>query len=151
VGFTHYYRRKKTLPVAPFRAWRDDVAKIIEAVKDRAPVAWEEDQPAKPPELTNTCVRFNGIDEDGHETFRVPRVFEPDAWMKPQKGLYFDFCKTARKPYDLVVVASLTRLAFHMGKAVNVSSDGDAEDWEPGMELCRKLFGEAVLPFSEDD
>ena len=70
---------------------------------------------------------FNGIDGDAHETFVLMRVVEE-----------FNFCKTSRKPFDIVVTAILT-VAASMG--LDVSSDGDEEEWEPGVELARKVTG----------
>lgn len=73
--------------------------------------------------VTQRSVFFNGT----HETF----VFEP--------GEEFGFCKTAAKPYDVVVVAVLA-LAAHYGLA-EVSSDGEPSDWAAGIALARSASG----------
>ena len=39
----------------------------------------------------------------------------------------FDSCKTARKPYDIVVCCLLVILKYHLGNMIEVSSDG--ADW----------------------
>jgi hypothetical protein len=98
-------------------------------------------------------VCFNGAgDVDGvdlsHESFYVEQTFQP--WHEDMKadseGLWFTFCKTARKPYDLAVTACLIRLAFHFPETVKISSDGTAEEWEEGRALCERLFGFAAVP-----
>jgi hypothetical protein len=76
-----------------------------------------------------------------HETAYMPRVFEPSEWNKPDKGLYFAFCKTAFKPYDLAVTAFLIVCKHHLGKKINISSDGEDKDWFDAKMLCDKLLG----------
>jgi hypothetical protein len=67
------------------------------------------------------------VGRDGHETF----VLNPSgSW---------DFCKTARKPYDVVVTTILLRASILMGKAFHLSSDGA---WgEDGWPAAEELFG----------
>ena len=70
------------------------------------------------PELTQECICINGKDEESHEIFLV------------QKELVeYSFCKTARLPYDLVVMASLIILKYYYGDAIKIDSDGI--DFEP--------------------
>lgn len=74
---------------------------------------------------------FNGDDfvGDSHETFSL-RVDQ----------IGFDFCKTNRKPYDKAVVMTLLSLKEHFGDGVEVTSDGDLDDWETGIEAYMELF-----------
>ena len=56
----------------------------------------------------------------------------------------FDFCKTARKPYDTIVVAILWFLQREFPDHILVSSDGDIDDFQsdegkPGFDLYRKV------------
>ena len=47
----------------------------------------------------------------------------------------FNFCKTARKPYDTYVTATLIAALDHWGSdVVKVSSDGSIQEWEEGIE-----------------
>jgi hypothetical protein len=80
---------------------------------------------------TSTTIAFNGCGKDAHESFILPQL----------AGNFkeFDFCKTAQKPYDVVVVACLTRLAEVPG--IKVSSDGNASDWHNGAALASKILG----------
>lgn len=76
-------------------------------------------------------IEVNGSRENGHETFILREHFRdnPD----------FTFCKTARKPYDAVVVACLTVLQHRLKGAVKVASDGDAKDWETGVAIAKRV------------
>lgn len=68
--------------------------------------------------------------ELAHETFSLTREYV-DA---------FAFCKTARKPYDLMVKACLILYKYFF-PYVTISSDGDEEDW-----MDAKKFVAAVHP-----
>jgi len=72
-------------------------------------------------------ISLNGTKEFGHESFNLPEFFSAGS----------DFCKTARKPYDTVVVACLIVLKHYLGDNVRVASDGDSEDWDSGLFLAR--------------
>lgn len=76
-------------------------------------------------------IAFNGIEEGdlGHETFGL-RVGDEG----------FEFCKTARKPYDLAVCMMLIALKNHLKDSVEISTDGGDEEWEQPIKLYKKLF-----------
>ena len=67
----------------------------------------------------------------GHETFILKRKYSEGDWT---------FCKTARKPYDLMVKACLILYKYYFSD-VQISSDGDEEDWQQAWE-----FIACVLP-----
>lgn len=52
----------------------------------------------------------------------------------------FNFCKTRQYPYDVVVTACLAVLKQRLGSAVNVSSDGEIDDFQAGVELARRIL-----------
>jgi len=58
------------------------------------------------PILNNEKVCFNGdtFQDLDHETFFVPLIKETDGFSRDSD---WDFCKTSRKPYDLLVCVSL--------------------------------------------
>lgn len=70
-----------------------------------------------PIELNQEYCIFNGKRDLGHETFYIS---ETD----------FNFCKTARKPYDFFVTAYLMLLADDDSFTGKISTDGDMEDWK---------------------
>ena len=69
-------------------------------------------------------VRFNGVGDNGHETFYLSRVQFP-RYNRTDKSKYFNFCKTARKPYDKYVVKVLILMEKYFGDDVEIDSDGD--------------------------
>lgn len=82
------------------------------------------------PVISNLEIFFNGDESVGldHETFAV------DA-----HPVSFDFCKTARKPYDLMVCAVLISMKKHLVN-FKYSSDGDAEDWAPAQKFYKSVI-----------
>jgi len=104
--------------------WSEIVAraKNILTTVSNIPVQWECDVD-EPPTISDDCIRFNGVEEDGHETFFIPRT-----------GTDWEFCKTARKPYDTVVVAMLTMLN-DVNPDFTWTSDGTIQDHQEGREL----------------
>ena len=76
-----------------------------------------------------------------HESFVLPRVVE-SHWSGPdEKGLYFYFCKTAYKPYDLAVIMCLLIAKHHLGDDIQLCSDGTEAQWADGVYLVRQMFG----------
>lgn len=74
----------------------------------------------------------NGKGEEAHEPFIMREHFSQNDG---------GFCKTARKPYDMVVVACLAVLKHRLKGAFEVSSDGYAEDHEAGIALAQHVTG----------
>jgi len=89
------------------------------------------------PMINESQVWFNGDEKKGldHETFDI-------KWF-PSGGSVNGFCKTARKPYDLLVCVSLLAFkhAFDNPDVFTFSSDGDNEDWEDAKDLITKIKG----------
>jgi len=52
----------------------------------------------------------------------------------------FNFCKTARKPYDFAVCVALLAMANHID-GFEFSSDGGIEDWKPAIEFYNEKVG----------
>ncbi len=95
-----------------------------------------------------------------HETFSLPLSIEKQDWQKPigkishydvngnpvyndpeEVGLYFEFCKTAYKPYDLAVIICLIIAKRYLGDNIFISSDGTIDQWRDGMMICQKILG----------
>jgi hypothetical protein len=136
MGYTHHWTRPREFDRDVFAEWVDDVHAIVRAagVQIRG---WDGQGE---PGFTRDDVRFNGDaarDEDG-ETFAMPRVAKEAAdWWKPLIVPPHEtraFCKTAYRPYDVVVTAALIALADRF-RDVCISSDGELAEWEPGLRL----------------
>lgn len=78
-----------------------------------------------------------------HESAWMDRIREPNYPQEQldEKGMYFEFCKTAYKPYDIAVTAFLIIAKHHLGELIEVSSDGDNKDWFDAKVLCDKVLG----------
>jgi hypothetical protein len=165
MGYTHYWYRPETLNAVTFRLFAEDVRQLLAHLPEHSSSAggYFEDDPlvirgwngTEEPEITSSLVLFNGDREQDleHESCYIPRIFEPQTWERPDpehENMYFQFCKTARKPYDLLVTATLIRFKHHFPE-VDIGSDGYAKDWIEGLKLCTAVFGSASLPFEEDD
>lgn len=91
-------------------------------------------------EITGEQISFNGYGSNAHETF---------YWDRDADG--FNFCKTARKPYDAVVTACLIHLKDAYGELVRIGSDGDWPEWSDGARLYRNALGlDAKDPMAPD-
>ncbi len=76
-----------------------------------------------------------------HETFRIEQHRKPQKWGTPGDDGWFAFCKTAYKPYDILVTACLIIVRQHFPEIFSVSSDGEQRDWEDAMRLCQHVLG----------
>jgi hypothetical protein len=87
------------------------------------------------PDLRVNSVCLNGEGKIGmnHENLYIHRTKELHG-----------FCKTDRKPYDLIVCFTLIALAnaYNDPKIFTFSSDGNKKDYQPAAELYTKLIGE---------
>jgi len=95
--------------------------------------------------LAGALVNERTCDGDcSHETFFLPRELDPNTHRKAVPvagGRYFDFCKTAFKPYDLAVNACLIIAEHHLKNAIEVKSDGTIDQWRDAMSLCQHFLG----------
>ena len=140
MGYTHYWE----LPEIGKETWAKIQAASKEVVAEVTNLQLEYDNP-DPPLVDSDYIRFNGQGSAGHETFFLER-----------DGLRgFNFCKTARKPYDEAVTAVLCIVGHHLTRAgtlkepYHISSDGYFSDWT-GRELATKALGEDLAFALED-
>lgn len=146
MGYTHYWQKLQALDRVEFAAFSNDARSLAYACE--IPIAYEYDQAEHPPIFTDSEIRFNGVADNGCETFSVTADQED-----------FDFCKTAREPYDVLVCAVLIAFKHRFGELVEVSSDGSWDgytytverpfggnqtyrqtEWEDGRHLYRRVF-----------
>ena len=86
-------------------------------------------------------IELNGKGDLGHESFTLREHFKQNF---EGFGNGFSFCKTARKPYDTVIVACLAILKYRLGNAITVSSNGSPGDWVNGVLLARRVIKRKV-------
>lgn len=119
MGYTHYLKSADS-PSSLQQALeiRKEIGKVLE--RNKKVIQYEYNLPYAPENAVifdekdnpQNMIRFNGIGEEGHETFYISSGFEDG----------FNFCKTARKAYDTAVCECL--LIFKHFLNADVSSDG---------------------------
>jgi len=94
------------------------------------------------PIFNESEVWFNGDEKNelDHETFNV-------RWRDFLKNESRGFCKTAYKPYDLLVCFSILALAEEFKNRFTFSSDGDEQDWKQAFELYETFTGKQPRKF----
>lgn len=141
MGYTHYWEKNEGSKLI-IKTFKTKLLKAIEVmgkvVNDNSKLLAGWDGTGKPT-VTKDVIRFNGKGEDNsHETFSVASNWDGS----------FDFCKTARKPYDIVVVACLAVLKHFCGNAVRISSDGFDSSEGKAYE-CSRLSLEAGVSLAK--
>jgi hypothetical protein len=152
MGYTTYWRRSKGFTVEQWQKICLETFQIMDhCAEKKIDLVWEYDV-TKPPEVSPDLIRFNGWKDEGHETFLVTREMPEIPGYDPGAKESFDFCKTARKPYDLAVCLALLSMKRHAPKSVKVSSDGDWDgEWTEARNVYRRLFGvEVDCPFETE-
>ena len=142
MGYTNYWRAPRVLEKQAFIAFADDCRKICESL----PVGLAGASGEGKPEFSQDKICFNGISpNDDHEPFIINRklvIIGPEHFscQPDENGLYFDFCKTERKPYDLCVKCCLVLLKAYFPQ-VKISSDGGRnEEWFDAVESCHDVL-----------
>lgn len=154
MGYTHYWTQLRDLSKEEWTTICADIGEILKYAQHDGGVALGDGagDPGTSPEITNTKIWFNGIGDDSHETMAIDRKRVLEDWQsKDQLG--WAFCKTARKPYDPVVVACLCYLSTITRRddpktgepiigteAFSVSSDGNGNEFVSGLDLARKAL-----------
>lgn len=144
MGYTHYWTHKRRFTNADWQDVAADLTVIMETAAAEGLTIGDTcgEKPLASPRdaLFGDLFGFNGLGEDAHETFMIYQNRRPlDSWQKPsQRG--WDFCKTARKAYDVAVTACLIYLESRFPEAFSVSSDGEAKDWQDGLALARRAL-----------
>ena len=144
MGHSHYLRRQPDLDQTAFARFARACRGIIDAVHTRPELgitlAFEKDHPDQSPVANRDLVRFNGQGDLGYETFYVERSVDDAGRRRPDDaGRVASFCKTAKNPYDLAVVACYAAAEAIFGDAVAFTSDGTPEELEPGRQLWREV------------
>jgi len=124
MGFTRYFEFFTDLDEDKFK----DFSSICQVLVDNMNVPLEDIT------INDRQVRFNGVDEDGHETF----YFGLD-----KTG--FNFCKTNVKPYDEVVCGCLYVAKVIFGDSIRINQDCDPSDDEDIVQKVKVILRENKL------
>jgi len=138
MGYTHYFYYKET----PQVTW-DKIVIDCKKLAANLPSDVKIDGCTKyesTPHFGDTEIWFNGITD--HETFVLQQAGIPvESYQSNTDGLGFAFCKTAGKPYDLMVCACLLVYKHHSPDTMRLSSDGDASDWADAENFVKDTLG----------
>lgn len=130
MGYTRYWNRTDK-PIT--KEFVDEVNRIIEKAKEMGITVCNWDGEGKPT-ITIDEIAFNG---------KAPHM-DHESFVINNDRSEFDFCKTARKPYDYVVKEVL-KVAENMGLVDDVSDDGEVEvvtdkEYEAYYEEMKKKY-----------
>jgi len=102
MGYTNYWYQKESFTKGEWDVLKEVANKLIEPFRNDLDIV-EDDE---------NVINLNGVGENSHETFILTKEKrELDDWEKKsdwivndykEKGA-FRFCKTNRKPYDIIV------------------------------------------------
>jgi len=138
MGYTHYWRQQRDFTDTEWQ----ELTRLTKLITNDGVL----DQTLSTVEfnIDNEQICFNGVGDNGHETFIITKKKRPKADYEEQdaydKQGAFEFCKTAHKPYDKYVVAVLC--ALHNMKikldeekppVLYIRSDGNTADWTEGL------------------
>lgn len=138
MGYTHYWKSARGIDAGKKEAFLDAVRKVL-AHPSCPKVSLEYDEPDEAPQVDDACVRFNGIGDEGCETFSLDLA----------RPIGFEFTKTRQRPYDVAVTAVLT-LAHHVDPDwLEIISDGGAVEWAEGVWLAQQVVPEAKNPLKD--
>ena len=153
MGYTMYQRVPRVMDAAKFKTLSEELETVAGLLPAKTKIAEWSGKSAVlcgadgtgSPKFTKDIIMFNGDATDGmdHETFAIERdnIKRTIEYGEDKNELVFDFCKTARKPYDLMVKISMLRLKHHFPQT-EISGDGGASDWKQARTIYKKAFGE---------
>lgn len=137
MGYTHYWQGRFTED-----EWSNLMPIAREIINLRARLLSRSYQcNTEAPTVDEFSIELNGVDEGAHEDFMLHRVNN------------HDFCKTARKPYDAVVVALLIAASAVTAADGDFSwsSDGDDDDHREGQSLYEEAVASLTDAFMEQN
>ena len=149
MGYTHHYTIQD--PSKPLRTWEiaQDIQNII--LESEIPIGDGSGDRESQPLLEHDKISLNGIGNDAHESLYYPPEFRQSRRSLSPEIHGFAFCKTERKPYDVVVCAAIMAIKHHQGDNVEISSDGDFDyEWMPAYRLYRRATGRELPPDFEE-
>lgn len=126
MGYTHYWKLSRNFNQTEWNQIKTDVKSIV---------AYAMKQPFAQLDVLYAIDHFNinGIGDDSYEDFCIQR-----------EKTSFDFCKTARRPYDAICVAVLIYLDTMYSNKFSCSSDGYPKDWEQGLKLVQEALPQHI-------
>jgi hypothetical protein len=143
MGYTHYFPHAKTTKKKWAKILTDCKTLLEKLPKNIIIRGWDG---GGEPVFNDEKISYNGnADNDlDHETFELLRDGAQPEDYEADKKVGFRFCKTAYKPYDLLVCACLLVYKHHSPDTLELGSDGDPEDWKASEEFVKDVLGYSV-------
>lgn len=138
MGYTHYWAQTRNFTNEEWFDVVTDFNEILKYVQHTIgiPLANGMGDAGSAPVFDIDHITFNGVGEESHETFNINRKRRKE-W---EGGIIeHDFCKTARKGYDLAVTACLCYVSS-VTQNYHVSSDGHGKNFVDGLDAARKAL-----------
>ena len=147
MGYTHYWNFNAQTDDAEvirrkFKRASSAIAYFAKFIKTQDKFALRGGLGVGNPMINESEIWFNGDSEKGedHKTFNIRwRDF-----LKHNGNKIDGFCKTDRKPYDLMVCFCLLLLAETFKSGFTFSSDGDKEDWKEAVQIYEAFTGKTA-------
>jgi hypothetical protein len=117
-----------------------DARKVLDASGIKLRHYTEGGQPAMGYYADEDNLRFDGMPGEACETMFFDRVHESEFTQTNEDGLVFTFCKTREYPYDTCVTAIMLLAKHFFPGKIELSTDGDRQDWEAGRELIENAL-----------
>ena len=139
MGYTHYFPQKRDFTMPEWKVIVSDMRALLNKLPEEPATIICGGMGTGEPEITDEQIVLNGdgaADLD-HETFLLTRIDAGET-----KG--FRYCKTAYKPYDILVCGILMLCELHAPGALEISSDGDARDWLPAVDWVNAVLGTSL-------
>ena len=133
MGYTHYWRQYDGFNSDKWDTLVQHSLYLQAAVYSSAKLA--------DVEMSDFQISFNGVSPQNHETFTLDRAMPPPNLTDrlPEKDHFFSFCKTAQKPYDLMVMCVLLVANDLEPDVITYATDGAESDWQPAVDLVNKV------------
>ncbi len=121
MGYTNYWNFNKVNNTT-YASAKKRIIKLVQfAISKGYSLGNGDGENGSIPEMVNGLICFNGIESESHEPFYLANKLS-------KNDSSFNFCKTANKEYDAVVVAAILILKDTMKDAIDISSDGISTD-----------------------
>lgn len=161
MGYTHYFYQKRDFSILEWLKITEAFKRLVDEMPTRSTNPYYPDAPivlcdwsgkeGTTPEISDDRISFNGEGDMSHETMTLNRVCPPKSdW---DKDSVFQFCKTAAKPYDLMVCSLLIVAVEFAPTALDLSSDGDmdGDDWAEAYDFVGGLRGDSATKDDKGD
>lgn len=135
MGYTHYFPQNRAFTTQEWNKIQSFAKDLFDDQEDI--LANGMGSIGSKPSATKKDICFNGLNEESHETCLITKAHYKN----------FNFCKTAKKEYDKVVVALLTYINHIAPDALTISSDGKGEPgaFEEGTYLAQLIAKDGMI------